>query len=276
MTRVRSMESEIVAMIEALRELGDNDLAGRLWRCSRSRDDKRLAQQMGITTGWAKLCRSQACPSCRKWLSESGRRKAARQFQHADGAVCSHVTIMLARTSELGVVQEVVRQLRIGLRNLRDRKARQTARWASVEAYGSVEVDALCSEDVPVLPPQRKAVVEALPTYGTAAVMWLPHAHLSVHHPDVDRNELRDALAQQWTGPAERVNVRPFEPGSAGENTGNLYAYATKADMRTQFTGWTEMAWPISWQASYWSWLCGMKNGMAPLRLKMGPMCSQE
>lgn len=268
----RAMEQEATDLINALRDLGDEELAGRLWRCQQGRAEKRLAQQAGIKTGWPAMCRSVACPSCRRWLGRSWREKAVDRFVEADNAECSHATIMLARTGDLHAVREVVRDLRVGLRNLRDRRAARSRHWSSAAAYGLVEVDAHHPDDFILLPPRRREVIQALPVIGTGPVVWVPHAHLCFHHPHMDREELRDALRGQWDGVSGRVDVRAFHTGDADVNAANIVSYAAKMSMTTCLMDGVEEPWPVTWRAYYWSWLCGFRAGLAPMRLRMGPM----
>lgn len=270
-TRAEQMEADITALIDALRIYGDIALASRLWCCQQQRREKRHAQRAGLTTGWARLCRSPACASCRRWLGRSWRERAATKFADADNGSCSLATIVLARTGDLHAVRELVATTRIMLRNLRDRRARELRRWCDVSLYGLVELDAIHVDDLRYLPPLRRAVVEALPSYSHAAdVTWVPHTHISVCHPRLHHSELREALAQQWPGPVERVDVRPFnDEGDARTNAAEITAYSAKSTMRTTYTGGVQMAWPLSWQAAYWSWLCAMRRGLEPLRIRI-------
>jgi hypothetical protein len=271
----RSIEQEASDLITALRDLGDDDLAGRLWRCQRHRIEKKQAQQAGIRTGWPAMCRSVACPSCRRWLGRTWRERASSRFMEADSTTCSHATIMLACTGDLDVVHDVVRDLRVALRNLRDRSASRARRWATVEAYGLVEVDAHHADDLALLPPRRREVVQELPVLGHGPVVWVPHAHICLHHPHLDRHELRDALRVQWSGHPGRVDVEPFKAGEADLNAANIVGYAAKMTMMTTYKDGLEESWPVTWRATYWSWLCGLRAGLAPLRLRMGPMHSR-
>lgn len=267
-----AIEAETDDLVAALRDFGDDDLAGRLWRCQQARKEKVTAQRTGVRTGWPTMCRSVACPSCRRWLGRGWRERASSHFAAASGPACSHVTIMLACTGDLDAIRGVVRDLRVDLRNLRDRSASRSRRWATVAAYGLVEVDAHLRDDVMFLPPRRRAVVQELPYLGRGPVAWVPHAHLCFHHPRLDRAALREALSTQWPGAPGRVDVRPFDNGDADFNAGNIAAYAAKMRMTTTMLNGVEEEWPVTWRAAYWSWLCGQRAGLAPLRLRLGPM----
>jgi hypothetical protein len=267
----------VTQLITALRASGDpvqTDLAGRMARCQQGREDRRA----GIPLDWPPMCRSPACPYCRRWLSKSWRSRAANRFAHADNDDCYHCTIMLARSGSLDAVRDLVRLLRTDLRNLRDRAARRDRRWQTLEMVGQVEVDALGPHDIGDLPPQRKAVVENLPTFGGSSgyvthdqiVVWVSHVHLACHAPLLTGDDLLTAFRQHWPGPPERVDVGPFIAGDAGHNAGAIIGYACKHEMRIKLKDGFDLSWPVAVQAAYWGWLHGLRNGLAPLRVRLG------
>ncbi len=254
------MEARASELIAALRGSGDPvqvDLASRLWRCQQGREDRRKEIQFD----WPPMCRSPACPSCRRWLSKSWRTRAAERMAHADNRACRLVTTMLARFGDLDAVRDVARKLRTDLRNLRDRHARTDSRWRNVELIGQVEIDALGPDDIRLLPPRRKAVIETLPVFGGAygyatydqTVVWVPHVHIVCHAPNLSDDDLCDALRRQWPGDARREDVRPFLDGDAGENTAEIIGYTSKHEMRIALKDGFALCWPMSVQATYWA-----------------------
>jgi hypothetical protein len=270
---MQCQEAEISSLIEALRRSGDLtqiDLAKRLWRCQQGRKDRRR----GISASWPRLCRRPACASCRKFLAQGWRDWAAAQMANADNGSCYLVTIMVARSEALEVLPECVYGLRTALRNLRDRKARQDSCWGRVGLVGQVEIDALGVEDIYLLPPQRRMVIEALPVLGrsdpSSRDVWIPHLHIGCHAPGLDMADLELALERQWPG-AGRVDVRCFQDRSAGENAGRIIGYASKHMMRLALKDGFYDAWPYSVQARYWGWLHSLRQGLKPLRMKIGP-----
>jgi hypothetical protein len=276
---LRDMENIASELITALRASGDPvqvDLASHLWRCQQGREDRRK----GVPFDWPPMCRSPACPSCRRWLSKSWRDRAAERMACADNNACHLITVMLARSGSLDAVRTLTRQLRTELRNLRDRNARTDLGWRSVEMVGQVEVDAFGPEDICLLPPQRRTVIEALPAFGGSCgyatynqiVVWVSHIHIACHAPHLSAGELHGAFARQWPGDPRRVDVRPFREGEAGANAGAIIGYASKHEMRFALKDGFDLCWPIAVQAAYWGWLHGLRNGLAPLRLRVGAM----
>ena len=145
---------------------------------------------------------------------------------------------------------------------------------------GQVEVDALGPLDISDLPPQRRRVVENLPAFGGPSgyatydqiVAWVSHVHIACHAPLLTRDDLLGAFRRQWPGPEERVDVRAFIEGDAGQNAGAIISYASKHDMRIRLKDGFDLCWPVAVQATYWGWLHGLRNGLAPLRVRIGPV----
>ena len=277
-------ETQASELIGALRVSGDPsqiDLAARLWRCQQGRQDRRR----GLISQWPPMCRSPACAYCRRWLSRKWQSRAAYRMAHADNNCCYLVTIVVARSGALDAVREIIRSLRTELRNLRHRNARNDARWRNVEMVGQTEIEALGPDDILLLPPHRRRVVDALPAVGGSSgyatwdqmVVWVVHVHIACYAPGIHQYDLLEVLRGQWPGPAERVDVRPFLEGDAGDNTGRIIGYASKHDMRVKLRDFHDLVWPLSVQAAYWGWLHSLRNGLGPLRLRLGKMrCAEE
>lgn len=281
------MEARITNLIKALRASGDPvqfDLAGRLWRCQQQREERRT----GLRDRVDRPCRSVACEHCRRWRGREWRERAVVQMRNADNENSSMVTVVLERTGDLPTVRDVVRDFRVDLRNLRNRRVRDDARWRKLEAVGLCELDMLAVEEICLLPPLRRAVIGALPVRSHAdRFTVVVHVHLAVSHPMIPRHVVERALRQQWQG-AGRVDVREFRDDATGpENAGGIVAYASKHRMTTKFDGVgievsdpletdahepIEVPVPVEWQAAYWGWLHGIGAGLAPLRVRMSAM----
>lgn len=272
---VNEMESRVTDLISALRQSGNPveiDLAGRLWRCQRQREERRA----GLTDRVDRPCRHVACEYCRRGRAKDWRARAAAQMRNAHNDHASMVTIMLERVGDLSDVQAVVRCFRTALRNLRDRKIRDDGRWRSLEVIGLAEVDMLAVEDIPLLPPSRRAVITDLPVRShTDGVAVVVHIHLVVSHPQIPRDLIERVFAGQWEGTA-RVDVRILRDDAvASDNAGGIIAYASKHRMTTTFTGALDMPVPVAWQARYWGWLHSLRSGLAPLRVRISAMRPQ-
>jgi hypothetical protein len=269
---VGSMESRITSLINVLRNSGgpvEFDLAGRLWRCQKQRQERRD----GLRDRVDRPCRSVACEHCRRWRGRSWRDRAAEMMVDADNDHSSMVTVMLERAGDWHSVRDVVLGFRVALRNLRDRQARADWRWRRVSAVGMVELDMLAVDEIALLPPGRRAVIEALPirSHGEHLVL-IAHLHLAVSHPGIPRHVVEAAFRQQWGG-AGRVDVRGFrDDAEAADNAAGIVAYASKFKMTATFDGGIETPVPVVWQAEFWTWLHGLGAGIAPLRVRMSAM----
>jgi hypothetical protein len=142
-------------VIVALAEVGEHDLADRLERCMTARHERRGGD------GWPYSCRSVACVWCRRPMIRSW--WAGMCQWSAEAATSSLATIPVQSPSGL---RDAVRLLRRGLRDVRDRRARQSRRWHGVSFAGMAGGD------------------------HTAMVM--------ITHDGVDRSEVVDVLRRRW------------------------------------------------------------------------------
>ncbi len=269
--RTMAMEASMTAQIKGLRLSGNPiqfELAQRLQCCQYGRKDRRR----GLKSDWPPMCRSVACVFCRGGIRKREGMRVAKHFADADNEACSFATIMLVRIGDLDTIPKIVGRLRTCLRNLRDRHARHDPRWASLEATGMVEVDAMTAETITVLPPQRRMVIENLPQEGAGDTVWVLHVHLAVHAPELSRDELREAFQRQYPGSSGRVDVQPFHSKKVvPANAAHTVSYAAKHAMEIKLTRGYKEAWPPASQLLYWGWLYGQHDGLRPLRVRLGP-----
>ena len=275
---------ELIDGLNAMATPGALDLANRLTRCRASRIQRR--GDVVSAMQWGYRCRTVACWSCAKSRIARKALRVMDAFSTAENDDCSLLTVCLSRTSDLELMSPIVRCARKAVRNLRDRYAAKDPYWNSVSLAGAVEIDSVASDDVMLLPPLRRELVSMLPMVGVAegSTLWLPHMHLCVHHPDVDRDEIRDAFATRFLG-NHRVDVTPFrhDPTDLAEgyteaeinayHTGN---YAFAQDCNTSFTDPYDRGssvreqWPIAWKAEYFVWLHETGRSLQSLQVVVG------
>lgn len=267
-------DAELAAIFAGSDDPGLRALAARMVRCQQSRAEKSRSRDLrsAVRQGWGYQCKTVTCTACRRAHVRKWQRKVHARFAEADNEVCSHVTVHLARVGDLDGVHGVVHSARRACRDLRDRRARQDFRWRSVEMVGLVEVDAMASDDVPLLLPNRAEMLPSLPLVSTiGSVMWLPHLHAAFHHPGVERAELQAVLEGRWDGP-HRVDVKPFHDDKlASENAADVFGYASKFDASTNTHG-IEEPWPVTRRAEWWGWLHSLQRGIDALRVSLNPM----
>jgi hypothetical protein len=174
MTTQRQMTQAYVAqeqVIAALCAIDETDLASRLELCATVRRNRHGGD------GWPRTCRCAACVWCRPplirgwWLG---------MCQWAAKATTSSLAIIpIDSSARLPVV---VRRLRRGLRDVRDRQARHRRRWRAVGFAGMTSGN------------------------GTALVL--------VAHEGVDRREILDVLGRRWPTIAVK-NLEQEQPAVA-------------------------------------------------------------
>jgi hypothetical protein len=141
-------------VIVALHGIDETDLADRLQRCAAVRRERHYGD------GWPFTCRSAACVWCRRPMIRCWWHGMC---QWTAGTASSLAIIPLHSSAGL---QDAVRRLRRGLRDVRDRMARHSRRWRDVCCTGMAGGD------------------------GVALVM--------VSHEGIDRREVQDVLRRRW------------------------------------------------------------------------------
>lgn len=271
------MEAGLDRLIAELCALGDDtslDLASRLNRCQTERRARaaHLTQTGRYPAVWPYRCHSSACWSCRRAILRTWRERASLRFAEADNEDTALITLSLARLGDLCDLPAVVNKLRRDLRNMRDAMAGRSAAWGSVMMMGFVELDAVDPEEVVLLGGGRRAAIPSLPAIGGQPdeTLWIPHAHLCVHHPHIDRRCIRQAFEEQWKGTC-RVDLRAFHADvSADVNAANCVSYALKFHNSTTYAEAQTADWSMHLSATMWSWLHSRKRGLQPLQVRIG------
>jgi hypothetical protein len=286
--QLESEDRQLCDLLAALHQLDTSsalDLAERLNRCRAARLERRGDVTSALR--WPFRCRSVACRACCRSRVNRKADRMADAFQRADNEDCSLLTVCLSRTSDLEAISGLVKDVRKTIRNLRDRLAGRDKRWDSLTIQGAVEVDAVDSMDLMLLPPERRALVPTLPLIGDANgyIWWLPHLHASVHHPKIDRAELRASFVEQFPG-LQRVDVKAFYtdfwqvPEGCSEAEVNAFhtsRYALAQSCETTMDDPMDkgvaihVPWPIAWQAHYFAWLHSVGRSLQALQVVMNP-----
>lgn len=158
MTTQRQMEMVYVAqqeVIALLRHDRDDDLALRLERCMVAR------RQRYFGDGWPWTCRSAACVWCRRPMIRAWWKGVCDWSAEA-----SESSLAIIRLEPSSAWPDAVRRLRRGLRDVRDRTARQRRAWRDLTFAGMAGAD------------------------RTAWIM--------IAHDGVDQDEVQDALRRRW------------------------------------------------------------------------------
>lgn len=281
-------ERDVPVLVKALRDIGEIELASRVWSCAENRAEKRRLQSMALpgwttTRGWR--CDRLACPSCRRRAVNIERNAAAEIFEGMDNRDCSLLTITLARVGDLAMVRDVIQRAKQMLQQARRRLARADDAWAHLTVVGYVEVDAVATARLSERPPQVRSVIESLTMIGDGDTTWVPHLHLSVHHPGIDRSSLREALTKLWPGD-RRTDVQAFHSTrSASRNASRITTYGLKHRHETLLDtvevegqrGRVSEPWLMKVRAEYYRWLCcSVRDGFRALRVRLDPVGQQR
>lgn len=208
------------------------------------------------THGWTKRCTRPACPTCRSMYATKQVKAAQRQFRGGSNATAGLFTVIIGADASLSEVEAMIAKARRDLRNLIDARRRRGRRWASLRLFGWLEMDAIDPQDVPLLAGNRRSLLIALGAGALSArsPVWIPTIHGVVMHPDLDQQEVRDALSEVWELEAQ-VHIAPFlDHLTFDQNIENSVSYSLKHRCSTNIKG-IEEPWPARWLANYYEWL---------------------
>ncbi len=268
-------QHELIAALFDSVEPVQRDLGDRLHRCQQAREARRGWRDLrdAVSGGYPFRCRLFSCWACRRSIVRRWKDEARRQFKGAENSECSTVSIVLARTTQVEVIREIVAKARKDFSNLRAGMYRQSGgwRWRSILAFGMVETDAVAFDDVALLGPDRVALLPSLPLAASGgSEWWLPCAHLAVQHPHLDRAELARSVMRRWPG-SKRVDVQPFDDHQpAVESAAGVVRRALEGSGPLGFGG-GGARWPPPRRANFHSWLFSLKRGLQPLGMSLRP-----
>ena len=151
MESAAAMQREVIALLNAM---GQTHVANRLHRCMVARQGRRSSD------GWPWTCRSTGCAWCRSPLMR------AWWAGMCDWSVPTTSSLAVIPLHSPAGLRHAVRQLRRGLRDVRDRMARRRRRWRGVCFAGMASGD------------------------GRVLVL--------VSHSGVDRREVFEVLRRRW------------------------------------------------------------------------------
>lgn len=188
-------------------------------------------------------------------------------FLEAGNDEMALVTVVLGVVGSLADMDALLGKGRRDLRNaVNARRAARTA-WGSLELLGWFEVDAVHSDDLQFVAPERRQLLASLGAdVGISGPIWIATFHAVVRHEWIDWQEVRSVLAGQWPRHAQ-VDVQPFHGHlSPAQNLGNCVNYAVKHQAVTTLGARAE-PWPETWLAAYYTWLHEWSPSFKRLRI---------
>jgi hypothetical protein len=192
--------------------------------------------------------------------------EARRQLAASANSACTVVSIVLASTTKVNTIRDIVAKARKNFGNMRAAAYQRPGgwRWRSVQMFGTLGVDAVAINNAALLVPDRSTLIRSFSEVASAGnTLWRPHACLAIHHPQLDRAELARAVTRQWPG-SGRVSIRAFEERqSAADNAAAVVECALER---------FDDGWPSHRRAEFQGWLCGLRRGLQPLGISSRPL----
>lgn len=224
-------------------------------------------------------CRSPACVRCRHSHIRQEQRITADWFGTHDNSDLALVSVVLGGTSEIGDVSSMIASSREATRKRVTACRRDDPRWNGVYLSGWHEIDAVGAEHIPLLPPQRRGLVEQIApmAFDRLEPMWLPSWHGIIRLNGLSADEVAFQFRRTWK--IERqVDVRAFDLNlPVATNLAKVTSYANKFDCSLSLIGRINEPWPIVWQTEFFGWLnSAQRNPFESLRMTVNQRIPQE
>ena len=234
----------------------------------------RLTEGCGVRWGGDYECRSPACPDCLRRHISREQRVAQSWFGQHDNSDLAMVSVVLEASSDVTGIGDAIVRSRDANRNRFKACRRKSARWDGVYLAGWHEVDAVAADQISLLPPERRELIEQLVPWSLSSggPAWVTTYHGIVHLNGLAPQDIELAFRRQW--PLERqVHVQGFKPyRPVLVNINRIVSYVHKFACTVKLNDGYVEPWPISWQSDYFGWLQGaQRNAFETLRFTVGP-----
>ncbi len=246
----------------ALGRRGTSALKSRLLSCGKATQFKNVVS-----------CGAVACAKCRERYVVRQVSALQEAFGEASNSEMAFVTVVLEITGWVEDIGEIFLRSRRKVRNIIDKKRRQSRAWADLQIVGWLEVDAFDPERFVDLPPRKKAQAEAmgLPPYRGTTPTWVVTFHAIASLGSVERQELARELGRHWSAP-DQVHVQPFhENKSISNNINSLVRYCLKHENSTATTVSSAEPWEMAWRVEFYEYLNRWSKGFQSMRMWIKP-----
>lgn len=217
--------------------------------------------------GWTRYCKLPPCPVCRSKF-HSREWKRVRDLFAGANSTASMVSMVAGACADLDEAADLLRKVRERNRNIVDARRRRSAAWDTVQMTAWLEMDAFDPDLLPLLQPQRAALLASLGAGRAESVIWVPTLHGLIDHPRVGRDEITGAFRRAYPLP-NQFDLQPLRPTLTFEqNVENVTAYALKHRCTYKVAG-AEQAWPQDWMISYYGWLNQWSQSFRKVRFEI-------
>ena len=247
-------------------------LRAALRQGERTTDKPLLDKLERCGTDWNRRfpCRSPACVPCRHRHIRQEQRITANWFGDRDNSDLAFVSVVLGSASRIDDVSAVIASSREATRKRVSACRRDDPRWNGVYLSAWHEIDAVGADHMPLLPPQRRNLVEQIASMASdqLAPMWLPSWHGIIRLNGLSADDVACQFRRTWK--VERqVDVRAFDLNlPVATNLAKVTSYANKFECKVSLTGQIKEPWPVMWQAEFFGWLnSAQRNPFESLRM---------
>lgn len=243
---------KLVAELHARRNPTDPSLLAELQRCGADWKDGRYA------------CATAACPRCRRNNIKRQQRETLRLLDGFQNEELAFVTVVVGGTTDIMDVGRMIRKSRQDTVNRFAAARRADRRWDDTYLRAWHEIDAAGAEHMPLLPPDRRALV---PSFGpmpahSLTPMWVPSWHAIMFTNGLPLDEIAWQFRKQWKL-ENQIDVKALWPHKlVAENLKGITSYANKHHTTVSLADNQIDRWPVHWQAQYFGWL--HQNGRNP------------
>lgn len=234
-----------------------------------------LAKLDRCRTDWNQRyrCRSPACHVCRRRHVAREQKIIQNTFGERPNDELAFVSVVIGSTGHVNQIGNIIHKCRQDTRNRMKACRRLDRRWEGVCVSGWFEIDAVGADHVPLLPPQRRRLVDqlAVPGFDAWGPTWLPSWHGIVHLNGLSPQTVAAEFRRQW--PLDRqVHVAPFDLSlPVDDNLASVTAYSNKFDCSIKLQRNVVEVWPAQWEAELFGWLnSGTRNAWEALRMWIG------
>lgn len=218
-------------------------------------------------------CRIPACARCRWRNIKRQRHQAHDIFGHHSHEHLAFVSVVTDATTDVDGLGTINTSSRTDLRNRVKACRKRSTRWDGVYLSASHEIDAVAPEQIPLLPTERRAMVEQLAPHSLmkGEPVWLGSFHGIMHTNGLDAQEIALELRRQWPVPGQ-VDVRQFYGWRpVPVSIDRIIWYGNKFSPTTHLNDQYVELWPASWESSVLRWLGSYRNAFEALRFSVGP-----
>lgn len=218
-------------------------------------------------------CRSPACRGCCGRYITREQRVAQAWFGDYHHSNLAFLTVVLEAASSTAAIADIITRSRTATRNRLKACRRQSAKWNDVHILGWHEFDAVAPEHIPLLPGNRRPLVEKLAPWSISSggPAWIGTYHSIVHLNGLSVSDVDYEFRRQWPVDGQ-VKVEQFYKEPVAGSIDRIVSYANKFTCLTSLSDFQVKPWPVAWKADFFQSIQDIqRNPFEALRFSVGP-----